>query len=107
MSSGDCPSLNEVLQQLKVTLRKIRTLNGKSSKSEGKSVSERQKLEDIIEALEIALTELGQHDKRLDEARCPCKSLATLRLTCGVTGASPRKSLRWRFGSVRSTASHP
>jgi hypothetical protein len=33
MSSGDCPSLNEVLQQLKVTLRKIRTLNGKSSKA--------------------------------------------------------------------------
>jgi len=33
MSSGDCPSLNEVLQQLKVTLHKIRTLNGKSSRT--------------------------------------------------------------------------
>lgn len=33
MSSGDCPSLNVVLQQLKTTLRKIRTLNGKSSKA--------------------------------------------------------------------------
>jgi len=36
MSSGDRPPLNVVLQQIKVTLHQIRTLNGKSSKSKGK-----------------------------------------------------------------------
>jgi hypothetical protein len=36
MSSGDHPPLNVVLQQIKVTLRQIRTLNGKSSKGKSK-----------------------------------------------------------------------
>jgi hypothetical protein len=36
MSSGDRPSLSVVLQQIKVTLHQIRTLNGKSSKSKSK-----------------------------------------------------------------------